>query len=288
MIARRIRGRLKRKMNKKLLTALLIPIMLMPLMSFAYAHWTDTVEKRYKLRPGTVEIHIIQWHIDRCTSYDCNCNDEILGDELQIVPRCDDEGQVIGLWIQADPIFPCWELELKILVHVKGRLAVRFEEPKIVFKGPYEDDPCFEPIVDGIDYDWDAKEFPGIDWFEYVCTMWKHNDAVFGDECDPASHPDGCPCFTKEHYTTSAGPTEFRYKPCECIMIKQWMHLKQETATMTPEEIQELVSCKWLRIDFELEARNEVGQPWDSEGDQYDIDWEPYEAPEVPLDPNCP
>jgi hypothetical protein len=287
MIARRIRGRLKRKMNKKLLTALLIPIMLLPLISFGYAHWTDTVEKRYKLRPGTVEIHIIQWHIDWCTSYDCNCNGEVLGDELQIVPQCDDKGEVIGLWIQADPIFPCWELELKMLVHVKGRLAVRFPAPKITFDGPFEDDPCFDPIVGGIEYDWDDKEFPGIDWFTYVCTMWKHNDAVYGDECDPTTHPNGCPCYDKSHYDQSAGPTAFRYKPCECIMIKQYMHLKQESPTMTPEELQKLISCKWLRIDFELEAINEVGIGWDSEGATYPGDWTgPYEAPEVPS--NCP
>lgn len=274
-------------MNKKLI-ALLIPLMLMPMMSFAYAHWSDSVTKKYKLRPGTVEIHIIQWHIDKCTSYDCNCNGEILGDEIQIVPRCDAAGQVIGLWIQADPIFPCWELELKILIHVKGRLAVRFEEPTIVFEGPFDDDPCFDPIVGGIAYDWVDQEFPGIPWFDYKCSMFAHDDFTYGDECDPATHPDGCPCYDKSHYSQAANPTEFRYKPCECIMIKQYMHLKQATADMTEEEIQRLVSCKWLRIDFEIEAINEVGPEWSSEGDTYKTDWVPYEAPVVPSDPNCP
>ncbi len=271
-------------MNKKLLTALLIPLMLMPMMSFAYAHWTDTVTKKYKLRPGTVELHIIQWHIDKCTSYDANCNDEILGDEIQIIPVYDADDEVIDLHIKADPIFPCWELEFKMLIHVKGRLAVRFEEPEIVMAGPFPEDPCFEPIDPTdpyyVEYDWKAQEFPGIPWLTYYCTMWKHNDAKYGEPCDLATHPDGCPCYDKSHYDQPASPTEFRYKPCECIMIKQYLHLKQEVLPDWPEErLQEFLSCHWLRIDFEIEAVNEVGLPWGSVGEEYPTDWVPYEDP---------
>jgi hypothetical protein len=287
MIARRIRGRLKRKMNKKLLTALLLPLMLLPLMSFGYAHWGDTVEKRYKLRPGTVEVHIIQWHIDSCTSYDINCNGDILGDELQIVPQCDDAGEVISLWIQADPIFPCWELELKMLVHVKGRLAVRFTRPKIALAGPFPDDPCFDKINVNdpgyVLYDWVAQEFPGIPWLDYRCKMWAHDPLI--------SHTaDELPCYDKSHYDNPTGPTDQRYKPCECVMIQQYIHLEQEALPDWPEDrLQEFLSCHWLRIDFEMEAENEVGQKWGSPGYDatYPGDWvEPYYPPVVPS--NCP
>ena len=259
-------------MNKKLYAALILPLMLMPLVSFGYAHWTDTVTKKYKLRAGTVEIEIIQWHIDKCTSYDCNCNGILVGDEIQVIPVYDN-GQVIDLWIKADPIFPCWELEFKMLVHVKGRLAVRFEEPTIVFDGPFETDPCFAPIVGGIPYNWTAKEFPGVPWFEYKCLLFKHDDTTYPD-C-PA------PCYDKGHYTVSASPTEFRYKPCECIMVKQYLHLKQAVpdTIYTEEYLQEMLSCKWLRIDFEMEARNEVGSDWGSVGEEYPTDWVPYEDP---------
>jgi hypothetical protein len=273
---------MKDEMNKKLLIVLLLPLMLLPMVSFGYAHWTDTVTKRYKLRPGTVEIHIIQWHVDYTTSYDANCNGEILGDELQIMPVYDDHDppEVIGVNILADPIFPCWELEFKMLIHVKGRLAVRFEEPKIVMAGPYPDNPCFAPIDPNdpyyVEYDYVNQEFPGIDWFDYYCSMWKHNDALYGDECDLTSHPDGCPCYDKSHYDVLANPTEFRYKPCECLMIKQYMHLKQASPTMPQDRLQEFLSCHWLRIDFEIEAINEVGMPWGSVGEEYPSNWVPY------------
>ena len=250
-------------MNKKLYAALILPLMLMPLMSFGYAHWSDTVTKKYKLHSGTVEIEIIQWHIDSCTSYDVNCNGDIFGDEITVTPIYDND-QVIDLHILADPIFPCWELELKMLVHVKGRLAVRFEEPVIVFKGPYptDVDPCFEPIVDGIAYDYAAQEFPGVPWFDYKCIMYKHDPGIV--DCP-------VPCLDKTHYATTASPTEFRYKPCECIMVWQYLHLKQSVpgTEYTEEYLQDMLECKYLRIDFELEAVNEVGASWSSEGDTY-------------------
>lgn len=267
-------------MNKKLLTALLIPIMLMPLVSFAYAHWTDTVTKKYKLRPGTVEIHIIQWHIDRTTAFDCNCNGDIIGDELQIIPIYDDHDppEVIDLHIKADPIYPSWMLELKMLVHVKGRLPVKFEEPTIVLAGPFPTDPCFDPILDTdpgyVEYDWDAQEFPGIPWLEYKCSYWKHDDTTYPHT------PDEKPCYIKDHYTIPAQPTEFVYKPCDSIMVKQYIHLKQAAPPEWPQEkLQEYLSCHWLRIDFEMEARNHAGDEWGSVGEEYPTDWVPYVDP---------
>jgi hypothetical protein len=267
---------MKRKMNKKLLTALILPLMLLPLVSFGYAHWTDTVTKKYKLRPGTVEIHIIQWHVDKCTSYDINCNGEIIGDEIQIIPIYDENNQTIDLWIMADPIFPCWELELKILIHVKGRLAVRFTQPEIVIAGPYDEDPCFAPILrtdPGYEeYNWTAQEFPNKPWFEYKCLMFAHDDTTFPHTADEK------PCYNKTHYTIRTAPTERRYKPCDSLMIKQYLHLKQEyLPDWTQEELQKLLSCHWLRIDFEIAAENEVGPAWGSWGEEYHHDWEPYE-----------
>jgi hypothetical protein len=267
-------------MNKKLLTALILPLMLLPMVSFGYAHWTDTVTKQYKLRPGTVEIHIIQWHVDKTTSYDMNCNGYFIGDELQIVPVWDDADppQVVGLMIKADPIFPCWELELKVLIHVKGRLPVRFTAPKAVFAGPYPTDPCFDPIETTdpgyVEYDFQNQEFPGIPWFTYNCLMFKHDEDITG--C-PA------PCYEKSHYMTPAAPTEFRYKPCESILIWQYMHLKQQVLPEWPQErLQEYLSCHWLRIDWQIEAENEVGPDSGSWGEEYPFDWEPYQDGQIP------
>lgn len=40
---------MKRLTSTRIIAAILIPVILMSLASYAYAHWTDTVEKRYKL-----------------------------------------------------------------------------------------------------------------------------------------------------------------------------------------------------------------------------------------------
>jgi len=40
---------MKRLASTRIIAAILIPVILMSLASYAYAHWTDTVEKRYKL-----------------------------------------------------------------------------------------------------------------------------------------------------------------------------------------------------------------------------------------------
>jgi hypothetical protein len=278
MIARKRERRMNDEMNKKLLTALILPLMLLPMVSFGYAHWTDTVTKKYKLRPGTVEIHIIQWHIDSTTAYDANCNGVLLGDEIQVIPVFDQDDQVIDLWVKADPIFPSWHLEFKMLVHVKGRLAVRFEQPEIVFAGPFPEDPCFKPIEPTdpgyAEYDYQDQGFPGMPWFEYKTQMYAHDDFTFPHTADEK------PCYDKSHYTILAAPTEFRYKPCDSILIVQYLHLKQEVLPDWPQErLQEYLSCHWLRLDWEIEAVNEVGLPWGSVGEEYETDWVPYVDP---------
>ena len=266
-------------MNKKLLTALILPLFLLPLVSFGYAHWTDSVTKQYKLRPGTVEIHVIQWHVDSTTAYDMNCNGVVIGDELQIIPVYDDHDppEVIGVQIKADPIFPSWHLEFKMLIHVKGRLAVRFEEAQIALAGPFPEDPCFEPIMETdpgyVEYDYAAQEFPDVPWLEYKTKMFKHDDFTYPHTADEK------PCYDKSHYTIPAAPTEFRYKPCDSILIVQYLHLKQEAEGWPQERLQKYLSCHWLRIDWEIEAVNEVGPEWGSWGDEYPTDWEPYVDP---------
>jgi len=237
-------------MNKKLLAALILPLMLLSLTSFAYAHWSDSVTKKYKLHAGTVEIEIIKWHIDKCTSYDVDCDGLVYGDEIKVENQVV-EGQVVDVWITADPIFPSWELEFKMLIHNKGRLAVRFETPEIKFGGPYVTDPCFGPITDPV--------WPPPSWFEYTALMYKHDDTTY-PTCPK-------PCTNIGHYTIPAAPTEFRYKPCECIMVKQWLHLKQSVPDQyTEEQLQAMLQCHWLRIDWEIKAVNEVGAEWGSVG----------------------
>ncbi len=54
-------------MNKKFV-ALLVPLLMLPMISFAAAHWYDNITKQYKLHAGTLCVEISKWHVDGTTS----------------------------------------------------------------------------------------------------------------------------------------------------------------------------------------------------------------------------
>lgn len=71
-------------MNKKFLVALILPLLLIPLASFGYAHSHDYVEKKYKLYVGTLEANITAFHVDYYAMIDVDNDDQIMGDEINI------------------------------------------------------------------------------------------------------------------------------------------------------------------------------------------------------------
>ena len=204
-------------MNKKFV-ALLIPLLLLPMVSFAAAHWYDYVNKQYKLKAGCVCVEVSKWHVLGTTSYDVDCDKEVFGDELQITNLwgknpCDCVEKVVGVQILANPIFPSWNLLLEMFVHNKGTLTVKLESPTFVWGGPYTDDPCFGPIVDPV---------PKPDYFQYTYEFYI-KDPITGE------------------YTQKAEPTTFELKPCESVRIVQFIHF---TAQDYPE-----LQCHWFRMD---------------------------------------
>jgi hypothetical protein len=203
-------------MNKKFV-ALLIPLMLLPMVSFAAAHWYDYITKEYKLHAGCVCVEITKWHVLGTTSYDVNCNGIVFGDELQItniagVNPCDNVAKVAGVQILANPIFPCWELTLEMFIHNKGTLSVKMDIPTFTWGGPYAVEPDYGPIVDPV---------PKPDYFQYwsKAYIWKAD--------------------IKEWVLME--PTTFVLKPSESVKIVQYMHF-------TGQEVPE-VQCHWFRID---------------------------------------
>jgi hypothetical protein len=207
-------------MNKKF-AALLIPLLMLPMVSFAAAHWYDSILKQYKLKAGTVCVEITKWHVMGTTSYDANCNEEIFGDELIIEnvwgEQCceeDIEKKVVGLQILADPIFPCWELTLEMFIHNKGSLSIKMDFPTVKFAGPFELDPCWDPIVD-------SMEIP--DYFQYwtKAYIWRQDIGEW----------------------VEVEPTTFVLKPCQVVRIVQYIHF-------IGQEYPEL-QCHWFRLDVE-------------------------------------
>jgi len=213
-------------MNKKFV-ALLIPLLLLPMVSFAAAHWYDYITKQYKMHAGTVCVEITKWHVNETTAYDVNCNGITFGDELLItningINPCDGLEKVAGVQILANPIFPCWELTLDLYITNKGTLSVKVESAEIIFGGPYTDDPCWGPIVDPV---------PIPDYFQY---SHKYYVMINGE------------WIWKE-------PTTFALKPGETMWVREYIHF---TAQEHPE-----FQCHWFRLDFKIPFYQYVPEP---------------------------
>jgi hypothetical protein len=261
---------MKRKMNKKLLTALLLPLMLFPMVSFAYAHWTDSVTKQIKLHAGTVEVEIVQFHIDECNSYDVSCDEEVwivglypitdrtlnphydpdIKYELIIEKIEDADGQIIEVLITADPVYPSWRLVFKMLIHNKGRLSVRSWEHRWGWIGPEEIDPCFET----------AEEYPNTrnvpPHLDYREELRLH---------DYNAHPDcaGQLCTDKSHYTIVVAPTTYELKPCQSVLLYE-----EITFNAQEEPLRSEAMCHWFRLAKQMVFAQKVGETWSSVGEQ--------------------
>ena len=231
-------------MNRKLIVALLLPLMIMPLVGFAYAHWTDKVTKQIKIHAGTVEVEIVQWHVDRCNSYDVDCDGVIFGDELKVEVLTEDD-QVVEILITADPVFPSWMLEFKFLIHNKGRLTIDSWGHNWNFSGPFVEDPCW--LVE--------QPYPNDrmvpECIEYVETLFLHDYGTY-----PACR--GVLCTDKTHYTIPVAPTTYILKPSECVLVKEFIHF----------DCQEMpqYQCKWFRLAKEMIFKQHIGVEWGSEG----------------------
>ena len=227
-------------MNKKLLIALVLQLMLMPMVSFAYAHWYATVTKTIKMHVGTVEADIKQWHIDATNTYDADCDGIIAGDEITVENVLDADGQVIGVRIKVDPIFPCWFIEFKMLIHNKGRLVLGMDSETVVWGGPYTTDPCWDPLT---------PPGPVPSGFQYTNDLYLHDPGIVG--CPK-------PCLDKTHYTIRVEPTTFILKPCECVMVKEYIHFVGQDY---PD-----YQCHWFKLYKELKFREWIGPTWGSYG----------------------
>jgi len=230
MIARKKREEDDR-MNKKLLAAVIIPMLLVPLASFAYAHWTDSVFKKYKFRFGTVEVEVVKWHVDLVKIWDANSNGVIFGEELNVTEVTDLDQEVIGFEISASPVGPGFTLEFKMIIHNTGRLPIEVEAPMINYSVLFPEDPCFDWIPP-------ANQTTKPEWLTYTTQYYAHNDSLH----------DGHGCYDPTHFTLAVAPTAKVYEPCESVMVKQYIF-------MNVQEYPEL-QCHYFRIDVIIPVRN--------------------------------
>lgn len=233
-------------MNKKLVAALLLPLVLLPLVSFAYAHFYDYVEKRYRIHVGSVEVELIYFHVDFAKMIDVDNDGVIMGDELNITIWEDPDTCTWYVQIEADPIPSGFVLNTTMKLHVTGKLPVRFnwaEDPAgIWWAGPF-------------DYSW--PDWDEVEW-ETISTLPGVVNPVEG----PWSYKMD---VYKENATGIYGPlgsTQEEYKPCNNITIVQHVNFRQPD----PQYIwtQKDWQCKRILIRCYFQFKEETPQEFSS------------------------
>jgi hypothetical protein len=213
-------------MNKKLV-GLLIPLLLLPLVAFASAHWTDSIVKKYKFHFGTVEVEVVKWHVDELKTWDKNSNGIIEGEEFNWTEVRDSEGDLIGFLLTFDPVGPDFVINFTMLIHNKGRLPVEVYAPVVNVSELYTSDPCWDPFT--------PLDTPPA-WFFYTYKYFAH--------ANPGTKND----FDATHYTTEIEPTGRVYEPSECIKITQkiWLNIQGYPA----------LQCHWFKVFVEIPVKN--------------------------------
>jgi len=205
-------------MKQRILAALVIPLMLLPMVGFGYAHWTDSVKKDYYMHAGTVETDIVWWHVEGTNTYDVDCDGVVFGDELQIIPEYDAEGQVVKVDIIVDPIFPSWFLDLELIVHNKGRLSIKADEP--IVRWTIDPEPYGDPIT--IAGPGPISEVPTPPFWQYFNDYFVWIDGRW----------------------VEVEPTTMVIKPSEVLRVKEFLHfLGQDYPGL---------QCNWLDLHVEI------------------------------------
>jgi hypothetical protein len=192
-------------MNKKFLVALILPLLLIPLASFAYAHNYDYVEKKYKLHVGTMYANITYFHVDHVKCMDQNNNGELFGDEVNVTVWEDDCTWKVHIVV--DPVSGGFVLNTTMEITNVGDLpwTVTWARPGGFW-------PMWDNSTD--DLCWDAqptKSFPmwPNELWSWHIEYYKDNSTKIGGGVYPA------------------GPTEHKYKPGDVFRVVQHIDLRQ-------------------------------------------------------------
>jgi len=145
--------------NLKLLTAILIPMMLIPMASFAYAHWTASIYKIVKMHVRCVNVGIITY---KCLS---PWDDKLIkrwpsDDELNAM------GATTSIRINTS-IFPGWYVWFGFIIQNQGIYPTYIEAPTYSFTDPEGIQAWFNhqeyfygQIIDGDSCGWPREDVP--------------------------------------------------------------------------------------------------------------------------------
>jgi len=221
------------KMNKKFV-ALLIPLLVMPLIAFGYAHFTDDVIKKYKIHVGSVYLDVTGFHVDKAIMPDVNLNNEIFDDELVINIYEDDLCNWI-VEIKADPITGGFVLDTTMWLHNGGKLPFRLDWT-YMWDGPYDEDPCFDTP-------------PNRPISELPMPPWSWDIEIYRWTVDPVTGE-----YVRDP-TASVNPTQEIYMPCDFMEVKQHINFEQPEPD---ETFQKDWQCRWITLWVKFHALDET------------------------------
>jgi len=228
-------------MNKRLLSALIIPLMLVPLVSFGAAHLSDSVTKKYKLYIGRMCADITYFHVDFVQLIDRNNNEILFGDELKI--------EVVEI--------PCGAMQVRILVNPVS--------PEFVLNTTMIIENC-EDLPWSVTWDWGVPLIRGPAWDN--CT----NDPCW-DRIPTKTFPmwpSNLWSWKIKYYKVNATgefeatPTQYWYKPGDKFKVVQHINLKQPLDQAELEEYKKIMG-KWFWIweVFRFESEPPItGSSW--------------------------
>ena len=107
--------------NHKMTTAILIPLLLIPMAGFAYAHWTDSAKKNYYMHFGCVEAEIKTYKLL------CPWDDEL----IEKWPSDDELEAMHGTTriTFSTYIFPSWYVWIGFIIQNQGTFPVWVDAP---------------------------------------------------------------------------------------------------------------------------------------------------------------
>jgi hypothetical protein len=235
----------EKTMNKKLAVALILPLLMIPLASFAYGHFYAYVAKRYAIHVGAVAVHPVYFHIDALKTLDADGDGIIIGDEFKYSIHQDPTTLkwYIDMW--ADPIPSDFVLNTTLKIHIDGKLPVRFnfaEVPSgIYWAGPFDAFP--DGMWDNTTLTWkDISTLPGVT--DKLAGPWSYSMLIY-----------------RQNATGTYGPvssTSQVYYPCNNVTIIQHLDFRQPKTyvgeTWTPKDWM----CKKILIRCEFQFQEEA------------------------------
>lgn len=193
--------------NHKLITAILIPLLLIPMAGFAYAHWTDSVTKQIKMHYRCFEVEIKTYKI--LSPWD----DELIDrwppdDELEAM----DGTSTIEF---STHIFPGWYAWVGFIIQNQGAFPAWIDAPTYEVTDPnniwdwfIRNEYYYGQIIDGTSYGWPRNDVPkGIYDHVFVQSTKQLGKPLPPNAVPPPPQDDVPPPIYLEIYNEIAGPT---------------------------------------------------------------------------------